>query len=322
MCRSLTVALTAVALMFCATGCFTGVEGTPRIKASDVRKQHASTVTPEQNFLSDIIPEPPAQWRTGKPFIVANDRISLIFNTGDNAGIAPHAGEQILFEGFEPARTLTGDDATDAIFRSTDGRRHTYRLPGTDASRLDTLSRLDIPFTVDPDLVARIDSAMRGNRYWVRTPSWYTPDTRVPTSGLRHVEVLIDSIVPGDENFPAAVYFTLTDPVLRRKAYPDGRPRMLYMSVGRSKAATRTFDVLFAFENPRRRYPDIQDDVWDLIITSRVRPGMTRDECRLALGAPAQLTRIPTYGGMAERWTYSDGIYLIFEDGFLTRFRL
>lgn len=41
---------------------------------------------------------------------------------------------------------------------------------------------------------------------------------------------------------------------------------------------------------------------------------MTRDECRLALGAPATT-------GMVEFWQYSDGIYLLFEENILTRFR-
>ena len=46
---------------------------------------------------------------------------------------------------------------------------------------------------------------------------------------------------------------------------------------------------VFAFDNPRRRYPEIKDDVWELIIRSRLRDGMTRDECRLALGAPCKI---------------------------------
>ena len=48
---------------------------------------------------------------------------------------------------------------------------------------------------------------------------------------------------------------------------------------------------------------------------------MTREECRLALGAPTTLRRIPTYGGMRENWQYSDGVYLYFDDGYLTQYR-
>ena len=96
---------------------------------------------------------------------------------------------------------------------------------------------------------------------------------------------------------------------------------MVYMSIGRSRAATRNFDTLFSFTDPRSSYPEIKDEVWELIIRSRVRSNMTRDEVRLALGSPASVERVPTYGGMIERWSYTDGVYLVFEDGFVTRFR-
>lgn len=307
-------------LLSAAPGCFTGVESTPAIKTSEVRRLRAATATPEQHFLADVQPLPPSRWQAGRRLFVANDRIALIFNSGDDA--AGLAGHTIAFETFMPARTLTGDDATEAIFRADDGRLLHYRIPALDAMRLDTLSRLDIPFTVDLSLIARADSAMRGKRYWINTPAWYDGGaSRAAVAGLRHIEVTVDSVVPGDENFPAAVYFTPVDGELRARTIPQGGTRMVLMSVGNGLTATRNFDVLFSFTDPRRRYPDIKDDVWELIISSRIRQGMTRDECRLALGAPPQLERVPTHAGMQERWRYSDGVYLIFDDGYLTRYR-
>ena len=49
---------------------------------------------------------------------------------------------------------------------------------------------------------------------------------------------------------------------------------------------------------------------------------MTRDECRLALGAPNSYRTIPVYNAIVEQWNYDDGLYLIFEDGILTRYRI
>lgn len=311
----------ALALLLLTSACFTGVEGTPRINADDVRKQRAAGTSAEALFLADVSPQPPSQWAPGKPFFVVNDRISLIFTSASDRtdGLKGHT---IHFEGFTPAMSLMGDDTSEAVFRSDDGRRLYYRIAGLSAARLDTLSVLAVPFTVDPAQVAHADSAMRGAHYFIRTPMWYRPDTRTATEGLRHVEVTVDSVGAGDENFPAAVYFTVTDPALQAKVCPDGGNRMVYMSFGHSRSATRNFDVLFSFTDPRKKYPAIKDDVWALITTSKVREGMTRDECRLALGAPPSLERIPTTAGMAERWRYTDGVFLIFEDGFLTRFRL
>lgn len=307
-------------LLFGAGGCFTGVESTPRIKKSDVRQQQAEGISPEQLFLSDITPVPPRLWTPDRQWLVANSRISLIFSPkSDNTDNL--SGHTIRFEGVAPAKSLTGDDAGEVIFRTDDGRRLYYHVPGLTASKIDTLSRLDIPFTVDLDLVARIDSAVTGRKLFIRTPAWYSATTHNLIQGLRHIEVQIDSVAPGNENFAAAVFFSISDSGILAQLKERPHEYMVYMSIGNNRAATRNFDTLFSFSDPRTAHPEIKDDVWELIIRSRVRNNMTRDEVRLALGSPASVERMPTYGGMIERWSYTDGVYLIFEDGFVTRFR-
>ena len=180
---------------------------------------------------------------------------------------------------------------------------------------LDTMAALQVPFTVDIAMVQEVDRHMKGQSYFIKSPLWLDPATGERTdAGLRHIKVKIDSVGIGTSNYPAAVYFTPSEG-------PAGT-YMLYMTIGSGRTATRNFNTLFAFNDPRRQYPEIRDDVWDLIKKSRVRDGMTRDECRLALGAPAQIEKYPTHGGIVERWRYSEGIYLIFEDGYLSRFRI
>lgn len=308
------------ALLFGAGGCFTGVESTPRIKESDVRHQQADGITPEQRFLTGISPLPPRQWTPERKWLVANDRISLIFShKSDNTDNL--AGHTVRFEGIAPATSLTGEDAGEILLRTDDGRRLYYHVPGLTSSKIDTLSSLEIPFTVDLDIVARIDSAVTGRKLFIRTPSWYSPANRELVQGLRHIEVQIDSVTPGNENFAAAVYFSISDPKILEHLKGNRHEYMVFMSVGNSRAATRNFDTLFSFTDPRTAYPEIKDDVWELIIRSRINKNMTRDEVRLALGSPASVERIPTYGGMIERWSYSDGVFAVFEDGFVTRFR-
>ena len=161
------------ALLFGAGGCFTGVESTPRIKESDVRQQQAAGISSEQMFLSDITPVPPRLWTPDRQWLVANNRISLIFSPkSDNTDNL--AGHTIRFEGVAPAKSLTGDDAGEITFRSDDGRRLYYHVPGLSASKIDTLSRLDVPFTVlgivpKPDSgTASHRSADRQRRIWQR----------------------------------------------------------------------------------------------------------------------------------------------------------
>lgn len=308
------------ALLFGAGGCFTGVESTPRINESDVRRQQAANISPEQQFLSNISPVPPRLWAQSRKWLVANDRISLIFSSKSDS---PDnlAGHTIFFESVGPARSLTGDDAGEITLRTDDGRRLYYQVPGLTQSKIDTLSILQIPFTVDLDIVARIDSAITGRKLFIRTPSWYSARSRDLLHGLRHIEVTVDSVAPGNENFPAAVFFSISAPEVLAHMSAKPQEYMVYMSIGNSRAATRNFDSLFSFTDPRATYPEIKDDVWALIVRSKVRSGMSRDEVRLALGAPASVERVPSYGGMIERWSYTDGVYLIFEDGFVTRFR-
>lgn len=313
------IVLATLALL--VSSCFTGIESTPRIEDSVADRTSRSVSSREQSFLSDIAPLPPAQWEPGRTYRVADSRISLIFLPPSD-GTDTLVGHDIVYDGRRAATSLTGEDATDLTFHSTDGRRFVYRVPALDSLRFDTLAALDIPFTIDLDLVGRLDSRLRGKKLFIRTPAWYFADgdRAASPTGLRHIEVNIDSVVPGTANFPAAVAFTVVDPELRQRT--GSRPHMVLMSVGSSKAASRNFDTLFSFDNPRKAYPTIEAATWELIMASRVKAGMTREECRLALGSPTEVLRTPSYGGMRERWSYSDGVFLIFDDGLLSRYRL
>lgn len=61
--------------------------------------------------------------------------------------------------------------------------------------------------------------------------------------------------------------------------------------------------------------------MWTNIINNRVSPGMTLDECRLALGSPAKVSRRPDHSVLREIWSYENGIYLMFVDGILSSYR-
>lgn len=324
--RLAVIAVAAGVALVSLQSCFTGVESTPKISLSDVRKQQAATVTDEQRFLAGLAPTPPSKWRPGHRLRVDDAKIGLAL-TSASASADSLPGRDLVFDSFSPAVSLTGTDATEISFHADlpGGRAEYFYRVSVDMSELDTLEAIHVPFTVDMDLVARVDSMMRGRRLYVRTPMWYGADgDRSAVAGLRHVPVVVDSVVAGDSNYPLGVVFTLVDADQARLLEPSGEEctRMVFMTVGKSRAATRNFDLLFSFRDPREIYPGIKDDIWQLIVRSRVKEGMTREECRLALGAPTTLRRIPTYGGMREQWQYSDGVYLYFDDGFLTRYRL
>jgi hypothetical protein len=97
---------------------------------------------------------------------------------------------------------------------------------------------------------------------------------------------------------------------------------MVWMSCGGSSSMLgRDFDSLFSLTDPHLSYPAITGENWELITRSRVVEGMTKEECRLALGKPNSINENPDPSGMKEYWYYDGGSYLYFVDGLLNQFR-
>jgi hypothetical protein len=305
------------------SGCFTGVESTPRITASDVKKQKISE-TAEQRLLANVKAEAPSTWQQGKCFRVTDDKISIIFSS-KSTHTDSLAGKDIYFQQFLADTTFTGKEATDIILTDRHGSYLSYRV-NLDREELVNRDRLEIPFTVETSIVQQVDSILKGNTYYIISPLWYNQSASA-INGIRHVAVKIESVEAGNHVYPLAVNFKLIDETpdktaLSKLSLDYSTSYKVYMTLGNDRSSTRNFDTLFAFDNPRHKYPNIATDTWQLIIQSKVAIGMSRDECKLALGAPRQIEKVPTSSAMLERWSYDDGIFLIFEDGILTRYRL
>lgn len=302
-------ALAAVALQ----GCFTGVESTPRITDRDIRRSNVR-VTPEMQFLADAVPQAPAHWQTGKRLWVTDSRIALLFTPGVDGAAATVpdslAGSELRFVDVTDVPGITEDPTVQFAFTDRSGNRLVYR-PMMTRSAFNADSTLQIPFIVDMDMVDDVRNRLVGNTYYILTPRRFRADDS-EVKGMRYVPVRITGVFPGNANYPLRVAFT-------EAGVPD--TLSLFMTVGNGRIATRNFETLFSFTDPRKQYPSIEDDTWALIQQSRIREGMTPDECRLAMGAPVEYLRLPSTAGMVERWSYGDGTYLFFEDGRLTRFR-
>ena len=294
------------------SSCFTGIESTPRISSGDVRKRDAAVQSPEQLFLSDILSEAPSTWHQGKRFFVTDDKISIIFQP-QTVGTDSLNGSDLIFDRFEQVPSVTGAGATVIVFHVDERNEELRYHINTPYNEIMTRERLEIPFSVERSIVEKADSAMRGQNYYISTPKWFTVPDNKAINGKRHVPVTITRVDPGTYIYPLRVFFTFSD---------KSDEFWIPMTIGDDRAATRNFHTVFNFDNPRKRYPQITDETWELIINSRVATGMTRDECRLALGAPNSYRTIPVYNAVVEQWSYDDGLYLIFEDGILTRYRI
>ncbi|MDE7410449.1 MAG: hypothetical protein K2M94_00210 [Paramuribaculum sp.] len=289
------------------TGCFTGIESTPKITANDVRK-HTAATTEEDSYLSDIKPQPFADWLPGKEFYVTDDKISLIF-IPEKSGREHLSGQSIRLSDITEVTDIKGEQVTELTFLSQSGTPYVYRHERS-KSKLMTDARTDIPFTIEKSIVDETRRKLKGNRYYTVTAAWLDT-TATPRTGRKFIPVTVTEVLPGNTFHPVVLLM----------ADDEQKPFMLYLSVGDSKNDTRSFARLFSINNPRLRYPSITDEVWQLIINGKVAADMTRDECRLALGMPDNVDRSAGYNVLREIWSYANGKYLIFEDGILRNYR-
>lgn len=300
--------IVAVLLAGVATSCFTGIESTPRITDKDVTRRHVVT-TDEDRFLADIARQPLTAWQPGKSFYVTDPKISLALEPG-----APEAatGTELRYLGSRGVTSVTGGEDTELMFAFPEGGEAVYRISASQP-KLEKRSAVPIPFTIEMSMVDSVRSRLVGRDLYVRTSLWYD-SVGNPFTGLKYIPVKVREVLPGNAVYPVKVIFS---------ADVDGRPAVasMFMSVGDSVHSARNFSSLFSFTDPRVRYPMITDANWDRIVHGRVAPEMTRDECRLALGSPSRIDRYQGTSAYGERWTYENGVYLIFFDGILSSFR-
>lgn len=302
--------ITFLILSLSLASCFTGVESTPKITASAVKKEKIHE-TAEQKYLSDIKPQAPTDWQPGKQFYVADPKISIIFTSQSSNDKDNLFGKDIVFHSINSVTSVTGEEVTEIEFVSPTGGRLFYR-DNTPYEDIQNRQSLEVPFTIEEDIVHNVAERLVGNTFYAITPLWYNEKGDNSINGLRYVAVTITEVLPGNAVYPLRVIF---------KTEETGETCSMYMTVGQQRNSTRNFDTLFAFENPRAKYPQITEENWQLIKHSRIAQGMSRDECRLALGSPQTIGQRPTTAGMVEYWSYSDGIYLLFEEGYLAYYR-
>ncbi len=305
-----TVWVLIVSQVFLLTSCFTGIENTKKIELSRKDRKQLEQ-TREEAFLSDLDGRPLAQWKAGDRFLVSDSKIALLF---DNApGLSPDdpslTGRHLSFDGksvkLRPDRT----EEQVILFRDS---VVTYRLPsGTEVQKADSsLLSTRLPMLIDLETVDEIAKRMEGKELWTRTQLWYDVNGEKVT-GRKYVPVKVTKVLPGSQLFPIKVVFT----------DDRGEERMLWMSYGLTVADSRKFPVLFSFTDPRQEYPSVSDENWVLIQNGEIANGMTKLECRLALGNPADVMSGHSHSETLDLWQYPDGSYLRFADGVLVEFR-
>lgn len=298
----------AVAATCALTGCYSPTHTAP-IGGSDLKREGVATLSPEQMLVAAVRPELPADWHVGKGWRVTDDRLRLMLR-GDVPADSL-AGMAMTLRGIVAAPTITGDSVVE-LRLSLAGHDVAYRT-ALSPSAFHDRSEFAIPFAVEMAPVAELDGILRGKRLYVLTATWID-STGNYTKGRRYVPVTVTAVTPGEPQAPARVAFS--------PEYDPSIMASLAMTLTPGANGQRDFPALFSLTDPRRSNSDIYPDVWELITRGTVAEGMTRRECRLALGNPASIDRQEFYGYTRETWSYGNGTYLTFDDGILKTFRL
>ncbi len=298
---------TAIMLLLC-NGCFTGIESTPAITADDVQRAIARS---PQGVTQPIVPlvDSVGSWRAGeKQFIVTDNQVRHLF-----AGTMPDASDTIDLTG--RILTFSGYDTGDGLGNERNVNLHfiegTHRYTIATGHTLDELSpRYRVPMLIDLDIVAAVDKQLRGKHLYIMTGLWYDCHSEQRRVGRQYVPVTVTAVRPGNKVLPLRVEFDW-----------KGDTAMVWMSDGITLMPGRDFTTMFAEVDPHELHKSIDSYHWDLVTRGIVTDGMTKEECRLTLGAPRRTITVPDQQALRERWDYDGGSYLFFVDGRLQEHR-
>lgn len=305
--------LGASLFLFFTTACFTGIESTPKIGQGEVKRETSNAAVAEAEYIADIVPQPFNLWQPGKEFVVTDPKINRIFTPVVNEAEFSQ-GDILIYQGATDVTSPYGE-AVDILFTDSDKREFTYRI-NAGRRELNTRAVVDIPFTTENDVLQKLRERLIGNDFYILTPRWVDAGGNFVTR-IKFIPVTVTDVSSGSAEMPVIVLFHPRYQDVFNGTETFGVP----LNIGGTANSTRSFSSLFSLSNPRIRHKSITDANWALIVENKLAPGMTRDEARLALGAPVDVDRGHDYSSVYEKWIYDGGVYLIFRDGLLESYR-
>lgn len=291
------------------TSCFTGIESTKKINLSREDKKK-SNLTEDQVFFSGIISLPLKDWHQGRIFLAADNRALLVFETLQSSIFADTTGIKGKTLEFQGVNSRVGADGLMSVILSfsDDDREYLYDTRKSFDDAMENFTTLDLPMLIDLEMVDQARELLKDKRLWTRSNLWYDENGQ-RIDGRKFCPVTVTDVMPGTMVFP--VKLQLTD--------GDGRIFYMFMNFGIADTESRVFHNLFSLSDIRKQYPTVQPEMWDLISAGKICNGMTKLECRLALGNPVDVASGHDYSQTLDIWRYENGIILWFEDGKLVR---
>ena len=299
--------MTTLALL---SACYTATESTPRIKVDDevINRPTTEQLVIDNNFTARGCDT----WIAGKAFTSIDDKLSPMLRPEANRPLIEQGfmGKIFTYKGYRQ-ENIYGNKEVVYLLYECDSILYSYYTGKSMQEIVELQYQPLIPTLVDMDEIAMARSLFVGKHLYILTNQWYDAGGQL-IDGRQFIEVEVTAVKPGNSALPLALCF----------ADNTGKEACVFITT-RSSARTQmlSFDRLFSYDNPRFKYPDITDENWEAITEGRLIKGMTKIECRLAIGLPAEVKKVPTYSGLKEQWMYNNGSYLFFSDGLLEEFR-
>lgn len=306
-------------ILIIITGCSTGIESTKTIKMSKSEREILRP-SPEQKLTDSIIPQPLKDWNQLKLFMIMDNRAQLVYESynGQAQRIQNDSlkGLIIAYTGIENSLSPTGEYSANIIFNKVNHDNtlsSDYFIYNTNKNRddADKLIWKDLPLLIDLDMVEAYRKRLKGLQVWTKSNLWYDQFSD-PVKGSKYKPVTILDVIVGNSIFPLKVIFT------------DGfitASLPMNMNGHDNGFESRSFSSLFSLSDPKILYPNISPEVWELICKGNLKEGMTKLECKLAIGAPQEVDSGHDWNTLIDFWRYSDGTFLRFQDGVLIDYR-
>lgn len=306
--RHIKYCISTIAILLLFNSCFTGVESTKKITEKDVIKSGITIGNENKSELDTLCAEKFVNWKKGKRFYISDNQISIVLkNANKSIENKNLKGDTIFYDNYYEENILGTSKTVILSFKDRQGNKYTYNTNKT-INEINN-SQFNVQFLIDLSIVEKAKGLIKDTYLYINTSNWYDDNDNI-INGMKYVKVKVCDVKPGNMIYSLKVMFEY-----------NSKYSNIFVSVKDNPVQNRAFSYMFSAQNPRDKYPTIKDENWELIINSNFALGMTKDECRLALGAPQNIDKAPSNQGLKERWLFGNGVYMIFEDGLLVKYR-
>lgn len=311
------VVLTALT---CATALLLVAQDNPYAAGAVAVESEATDKVESSDFVKQFRFLPPWEWQKGMRFMVTPDNLGVDSRLNITPPKKTAYGDQLLqkeweykifiFEGFEQRK--------DGVFLLWSHEGKPYEEKALLMRTLDDIKERDSmrKFASDMVWLEEVDKArelLLNKELYVLTTDWRRlvgNHQKTQKDGKQFVKVMVTQVGVSSQQTPVRIVF-------KAECCPEA---FIDVAISRTNqtmkdySVFRHFDEAFSFDDPRLKYPHIDDATWAVIQDGRVQEGMTREACELSWGKPNKVNNTMVEGNLTEQWVYGES-YLYFENG-------